>query len=157
MTQTAKSADPFIGKYSMIKVNSGVLKPEDNIYNVDRDEETKAGKLYVLQGNKPVEVSELHAGDIGALAKLAEARTGDSLSTKEHIIKYGKPEFSVPYTYKHYNAVNKGDIDKISQSLQKIMNEDQTLKVVNDSENRQTLLYGMGDLHLGCGFQQVEK
>ena len=140
--------DPFIGKYSMIKVNSGVLKPEDVIYNVDKDVEMKAGKLYVLQGNKPIEVPELHAGDIGAIAKLTAARTGDSLSTKQHVIKYGKPDMSVPYTYKRYNAVNKGDIDKISQSLQKIMHEDMTIKVVNDSENRQTLLYGMGDLHL---------
>ncbi len=140
--------DPFIGKYSLIKVNSGVLKPDDMIYNVDKDVEMKAGKLYVMQGNKAIEVPELHAGDIGAISKLTAARTGDSLSTKQHVIKYGKPDMSVPYTYKRYNAVNKGDIDKISQSLQKIMHEDLTLKVVNDSENRQTLLYGMGDLHL---------
>lgn len=140
--------DPFIGKYSLIKVNSGVLKPDDMIYNVDKDVEMKAGKLYVMQGNKAIEVPELHAGDIGAISKLTAARTGDSLSTKQHVIKYGKPETPVPYTYKRYNAVNKGDIDKISQSLQKIMHEDLTLKVVNDSENRQTLLYGMGDLHL---------
>ena len=140
--------DPFIGKYSLIKVNSGVLKPDDMIYNFDKDVEMKAGKLYVMQGNKAIEVPELHAGDIGAISKLTAARTGDSLSTKQHVIKYGKPDVSVPYTYKRYNAVNKGDIDKISQSLQKIMHEDLTLKVVNDSENRQTLLYGMGDLHL---------
>ena len=140
--------DPFIGKYSMIKVNSGVLKPEDMIYNVDKDVEMKAGKLYVLQGNKPIEVPELHAGDLGAIAKLSEARTGDSLATKAKPIRYGKPDISTPYTYMRYHAVNKADIDKISQSLQKLMHEDLTLKAVNDAENRQTLLYGMGDLHL---------
>ncbi len=140
--------DPFIGKYSLIKVNSGVLKTDDVIYNFDKDIEEKIGKLYILQGNKPMEVSELHAGDIGALAKLTAARTGNSLSTKATTIKYGKWEISTPYTYMRYKAVNKGDIDKISQALQKITHEDLTVKVVNDSENRQLLLYGMGDQHL---------
>ncbi len=140
--------DPFIGKYSLIKVNSGVLKTDDVIYNVDKEIEEKIGKLYVLQGSKPIEVKELHAGDIGALAKLTGARTGDSLSTKATTIKYGKWEMPKPYTYKRYNPKNKGDVDKISQALQKISHEDQTMKYVNDSENRQMLLYGMGDLHL---------
>lgn len=140
--------DPFIGKYSLVKVCSGVLKTDDLIYNSDKDIEEKVGKLYVLQGSKPTEISELHAGDIGAIAKLTAARTGNTLSTKATTIKYGKAEISAPYTYMRYKAKNKGDIDKISQSLQKMMHEDQTLKVVNDAENRQTLIYGMGDLHL---------
>ncbi|MEY8324471.1 elongation factor G [Lachnospiraceae bacterium 54-11] len=140
--------DPFIGKYSLIKVNSGVLKTDDLIYNVDKDVEEKIGKLYVLQGSRPIEVKELHAGDIGALAKLTAARTGDSLSTKATTVKFGKWEMPKPYTYKRYNPKNKGDVDKISQALQKISHEDQAMKYVNDSENRQMLLYGMGDLHL---------
>ncbi len=140
--------DPFIGKYSLIKVNSGVLKTDDLIYNVDRDLEEKIGKLYVLQGNKPIEVPELHAGDIGALAKLTAARTGNSLSTKATPIKYGKFEISTPYTYMRYKPKNKADVDKISQALQKLGHEDLTMKTVNDAENRQTLLYGMGDQHL---------
>lgn len=140
--------DPFIGKYSMIKVNSGVLKTDDLLYNVDKDIEEKIGKLYVLQGNKPVEVPELHAGDIGALAKLTAARTGNSLSTKTTTIKYGQFEISTPYTYMRYKPKNKADVDKISQALQKMGHEDLTLRVVNDSENRQMLLYGMGDQHL---------
>lgn len=140
--------DPFIGKYSLIKVNSGVLKADDMIYNVDKDIEEKIGKIYVLQGNKPIEVPELHAGDIGALAKLTAARTGNSLSTKATTIKFGKFDISTPYTYMRYKPKNKADVDKISQALQKITHEDQTVKVVNDSENRQLLLYGMGDMHL---------
>ena len=140
--------DPFIGKYSLIKVNSGVLKTDDVLYNVDKEIEEKIGKIYVMQGNKPIEVKELHAGDIGALAKLTGARTGNSLSTKATTIKFGKWDMPVPYTYKRYNPKNKGDVDKISQALQKISHEDLTMKSVNDSENRQMLLYGMGDLHL---------
>ncbi len=140
--------DPFIGKYSLIKVNSGVLKTDDVIYNVDKDVEEKIGKLYVMQGGRAIEVKELHAGDLGALAKLTGARTGNSLSTKATTIKFGKWEMPTPYTYMRYNPKNKGDVDKISQALQKISHEDMTMKYVNDSENRQMLLYGMGDLHL---------
>lgn len=140
--------DPFIGKYSLVKIRSGVFKTDDVIYNYDKDIEEKVGKLYVLQGNKPIEVKELHAGDIGALAKLTGARTGDTLSTKATPVQYGKAEISTPYTYMRYKPKNKGDVDKISQALQKLMHEDQTLKTVNDGENRQTLIYGMGDQHL---------
>lgn len=140
--------DPFIGKYSLIKVCSGVFKSDDLIFNEEKDIEEKISKLYVLQGSKPIEMKELHAGDIGAIAKLTAARTGNTLSTKAHPIRYGKTEISTPYTMMRYQALNKADIDKISQSLQKMTHEDQTLKVVNDAENKQTLLYGMGDLHL---------
>ena len=140
--------DPFIGKYSLIKVCSGVFKTDDLVYNREKEIEEKIGKLYVLQGNKPIEVPELHAGDIGALAKFTAARTGNSISTKATTVQYGKIQISTPYTYMRYKVKNKGDIDKVSQSLQKMMHEDLTLKSVNDSENGQMLLYGMGDQHL---------
>lgn len=139
--------DPFLGKYSLVKVCSGVIKTNDVLYNVDDEAEEKLGKLYVLEGSKPLEVPELHAGDIGAIAKL-NAKTGDTLATKAHPIMYGKPEVSTPYTYKSYRAVNKGDMDKISQAFSRMMQEDLTMKVVNDAQNRQSLLYGMGDQHL---------
>ena len=140
--------DPFIGKYSFVKVCSGVLKGDDILYNGDSDAEAKLGKIYTMVGNKPTEVSELFAGDIGAIAKLANTKTGDTLSNKNTPVMYGKTEYSKPYTYMKYVCNNKGDEDKVSQALQKMMAEDVTLKTVNDSENRQTLLYGMGDQHL---------
>ena len=139
--------DPFIGKYSFVKVCSGVLKGEDTLYNADTDTEAKLGKVYTLFGNKAVEVQELFAGDIGAIAKL-DVKTGDTLSTKSTPILYGKTEFSKPYTYMKYVVNNKGDEDKVSQALQRMMAEDVTLKTVNDAENRQALIYGMGDQHL---------
>ena len=140
--------DPFIGKYSLIKICSGVLKSDDTIYNYEKDVEEKVSKLFVLRGNKPLEVSELHAGDIGAIGKLSAARTGNTLSTKATIISYEKADISTPYTYMRYKATNKANIDKISTTLQKMMHEDLTLKVVNDAENRQMLLYGIGEQHL---------
>ena len=139
--------DPFIGKYSMIKVCSGTIKSDDTLYDVDTDSEFRISKLYVFEGSKPLEVKELMAGDIGAIGKI-DSLTGDSLSTKAAPIKYGKVSVSTPYTYKRYAAKNKGDEDKISQALAKMMQEDLTMKAVNDAENRQTLLYGMGDQHL---------
>jgi len=109
--------DPFIGKYSMIKVCSGTLKTNDSLLNVSTDNEEKLGKLYVLEGNKPVEVPELMAGDIGAIAK-SNAKTGDTLATKANPVMYPKARIATPYTYKRYKAVNKGDEDKIAQALQ---------------------------------------
>ncbi|MCI1726789.1 MAG: elongation factor G [Lachnospiraceae bacterium] len=140
--------DPFIGKYNLIKVCSGALKPDDTLYDVDKDEDQRLGKLYVLTGNKPVEVAELFAGDIGALGKLGDVTTGDSLSTKASPVIYPKAILSTPYTYKRYKAVNKGDEDKISQALTKMGAEDLTFKVVQDSANHQSLIYGMGEQHL---------
>ncbi|MCI5964713.1 MAG: elongation factor G [Blautia sp.] len=140
--------DPFLGKYSLVKVCSGVIKGDDTLYNATKDSEEKSNKLYVLEGSKPIEVPELHAGDIGAIAKLNTVATGDTLSTKSTPIVFGKTEISVPYTYKRYNTVNKGDDDKVSQALSKMMQEDLTLRVENDSANRQTLIYGIGEQHL---------
>ena len=140
--------DPFIGKYSLIKVTSGVIKTDDVLYNEEKGMDDKIGKVYVLRGNRPEEVPELHAGDIGALAKLNKVATTDTLSTKAVPLTFIKTAISKPYTYKSYNPVNKSDVDKVSQALQKMMQEDLTLKAVNDSENRQTLLYGIGDQQL---------
>lgn len=140
--------DPFIGKYSMIKVVTGVLKVGDMIYNVNKEREDKAAKLYILRGKEAIEVSELHAGDIGALTKIEQLATGDTLASKGATVLYQAPDISTPYTYMRYKAKNKGDEDKIATALGKLMDEDLTLKTVNDSENRQTLIYGIGDQQL---------
>ncbi len=141
-------ADPFIGKYSLIKVCSGVLKSDSVIYNARTETEEKLSKLYVMQGKNAIEVKELQAGDIGAVAKLSNTITADTLSTKAMPVTYDKPEYSIPYTYMRYKTKNKGDEDKVSGALAKLMDEDVTLKAVNDTENRQTLLYGIGEQQL---------
>ena len=149
--------DPFIGKYSLIKVESGVLKGEDTLYNPDKSSDERLGKVYVMRGNKPEEVSELHAGDIGALAKLNDVATGDTLCPKASPILVEKTEVPVPYTYKRYRAVKKGDEDKIAQSLGRIAAEDLTIKTVVDSDNHQSLLYGMGEQHLDVIASKVKE
>ena len=138
-------ADPFIGKFSLIKVCSGVLKSDSVIFNANKGTEEKLSRLYVLRGKEQIEVKELYAGDIGAIGKLSDTQTGDTLSTKANPIIYDPIKMSVPYTYVRYEAKNKGDDDKISQALAKLMEEDKTLKTVNDKENRQSLLYGIGE------------
>ena len=140
-------ADPFIGKFSLIKICSGVLKADSTIYNVAKDTEEKISRLYVLRGKEQIEVKELHAGDIGAIGKL-DIATGDSIATKAVPVVYDKPTFSVPYTYMRYVTKNKGDDDKIASALSKIVDEDPTIKLVNDSANRQALIYGIGDQQL---------
>ena len=137
--------DPFIGKYSMIKVKSGVLKTDDTLINQRTQKAERIGKLYLLQGNKTVEVPELHSGDIGALAKLDDAKTGDTYAEKGTSVSYPIPELTKPYTYMRYIVPNKGEDDKASAALTKLSAEDVSLKVVNDSANSQMLLYAIGD------------
>lgn len=141
-------ADPFVGKYSLFKVNSGVIKTDDILWNHHKDVEEKIGKLYVMFGNKTEEVEELHAGDIGAVSKVVKIATTDSLSTKANPILYIRTGISTPYECMRYKVANKGDEDKVSLALQKIMAEDLTIKVENDSANGQMLIYGIGDRHL---------
>ncbi|MBR6396357.1 MAG: elongation factor G [Lachnospiraceae bacterium] len=141
-------ADPFVGKLSLIKITSGVLKNDMTIYNANKEAEVKLSRLYILQGKEQIEVTELHAGDIGAISKLNNTTTGDTLSSKENPIIFDPIKTSEPFEYMRYKAKNKGDEDKISQALAKMMEEDLTLKVVNDAANRQTLLYGIGTQQL---------
>ena len=141
-------SDPYIGKYSLIKVTSGVLKPDDVMFNYHRDAEERLGKIYTICGNKVEEVKELHAGDIGALAKLSVSLTTDSLSTKKNPVTFIRAAISKPYVYRQYRAKNKGDEDKMSQALSKMLMEDLTLQTVNDSANGQALIYGISGQHL---------
>jgi len=137
--------DPFIGKYSLIKVKSGVLKTDDTLINQRTSNSEKVGKLYTLCGNKATEVPELHAGDIGALAKLDDAKTGDTMAEKGLNVTYPIPEFTKPYTYMRYTVPKKGEDDKASAGLSRLAAEDVTLRIVNDSANGQQLIYAVGD------------
>lgn len=140
--------DPFIGKYSLIKVMTGVLTADTVLYNIKKDSEEKISKLYVLRGKEAIEVSQLHAGDIGALTKMTTLSTGDTLAEKGAVVVYQEPRIPVPYAYKAYTAVNKADEDKIAGAMSRMMEEDLTIRAVNDTENRQSLLYGISEQQL---------
>ena len=149
--------DPFIGKYSLVKVVTGVMKPDSTFYNVSKDTDEKIGKLYLLRGKEAIEVNELQAGDIGAISKLTVTQTGDTIALRNAPIEYAKADIDIPYTYMAYKPVNKGDDDKVSAALQKMMEEDLTLKAVNDAENRQSLLYAIGEQQLDVVKAKLEQ
>lgn len=136
--------DPFVGKYSLVKVCTGVLHNNDVVYNADKETEEKLQKLYVMRGKDVMEVKELRSGDIGAIGKLNSTRTGDTLSTRDFPVVYHPTTMSKPQEYMRYRAKKKGEEDKIAQGLAKLTIEDLTLKTVNDEENRQMLIYGVG-------------
>ncbi|MDO4975964.1 MAG: elongation factor G [Eubacteriales bacterium] len=141
-------ADPFVGRFSLIKVTDGIVKADSALYNGNKDVEERIGKLYVLRGKEQLEVNALYAGDIGAIAKLSSTKTSDTLSQKSNPIVFEAAEMPEPYTFLRYITKTKGDEDKVSSALKKLMDEDLTLREVNDKANRQMLLYGLGDQHL---------
>ena len=141
-------ADPFVGRFSLIKVTDGVLKADSTLYNSNKETEERIGKLYVLRGKDQIEVDALNSGDIGAIAKLSATKTGDTLSQKADPVLYNAIPMPVPYTFMRYVAKSKGDEDKVATALKKLMDEDLTLNELNDKANRQMLLYGLGDQHL---------
>lgn len=140
--------DPFIGKYSLFKVMSGVIKSDDNLYDPVKGQEIRISKLYVMKGSKAEEVEELHAGDVGALSKVSGLQISTTLSTKATPVLYPATAISTPYCAMRYFAADAKEDDKLTQSLLKLAEEDRTLRVENDSENRQTLVYGISEQHL---------
>lgn len=140
--------DPYAGRFSILKVVTGSLKSGMTVYNINKDREDKINKVYVLRGKESIEVSELNAGDIGALAKIDDISTGDTLAGKGATVFYDNLKLPEPFTYKAFRAKKKGEEDKVASGISKLMEEDLTLRLVNDSENRQTLLYGIGDQQL---------
>ena len=141
-------ADPFLGKISYAKAITGTVKSGVEMYNPRTQKNEKLGSMFFVRGKTQEPATEVSAGDIVALAKLQNTRTGDTLSVKGTPVSYAKTDYSVPYTYMKYRVKNKGDEDKVSQALARMTAEDVTLRTVNDSENRQSLLYGMGEQHL---------
>ncbi|MCR5211576.1 MAG: elongation factor G [Lachnospiraceae bacterium] len=137
--------DPFVGTYSFIKVNSGVLKTDDLMWNQKTESEEKIGKIYTLTGSKAEEVPELHAGDIGALSKLSKTKTTDTLSTKSKPVIFVKSGLPVPYTCMRYIVKKKGEEDKAAQALSKIGQENLTIKTEVDAANHQLLIYGLSE------------
>ena len=141
-------ADPYVGRLSLFRVYSGVMKKDAPLYNPRKDVVEKAGRIFVLSGKDQIEVSELHAGDIGALAKLTNTATQDTLCAKEKPIILTKILFPVPLYSMSVVPKGKGDEDKIAQALVKMREEDKTLKLTIDPETKETVISGIGDTQL---------
>jgi elongation factor G len=140
--------DPFVGKLSLFKVLSGKMTKDSEIYNVSKDKAEKLGGLFVLRGKNQIETSEIVAGDIGATSKLQVTQTGDSLCDKQNPILYDRIEYPQPTLFLAVEPKTKGDEEKIGTSLRRLTEEDPTFVVERNSETKQLLIGGQGNMQL---------
>ena len=141
-------ADPFVGKMSYFKVMSGEIKKDMTLRNTTTGAAEKIGKLFLLRGKKQVDVDELCCGDIGVVAKLSGTNTNDTLTTSQKNLKYAPISYPRPYMSMAISPKSKGDEDKISSGMARLLEEDLTVTYTNNSETKQLVVSGLGDIHL---------
>lgn len=149
--------DPHAGRISLFRVYSGRLTSDSAIHNATRDSAERLGSLLLLQGKTQTTVPEIQAGDLGAVAKLKETQTGDTLADKAHPILYPKVVFPEPATTFAIEPKTRGDDDKISTALQRLLEEDPVLRVSRDAQTHEMLLSGMGQLHIEVVVARLRK
>ena len=141
-------ADPFVGKMSYFKVMTGELKKDTVLTNLTTGGTEKISRMYTLCGKKQTEVDVLCAGDIGMTAKLNDTNTNDTLSTKTEMYKYTAIKFPTSFMQMAVKPKNKGDEDKIASGIARLLEEDPSIKYVNNPETKEQVIYGQGDMHL---------
>jgi elongation factor G len=151
------TADPFVGRLSYIKIVSGSLRPDSTLYNATKEKSERIGNLFTLRGKHQEPLSVAHAGDIAIVAKLQETSTGDSLADKDkpilfEAINYPKPMFTVCI-----EAKNKGDEDKLGNAINRLLDEDPTLRIEKNVETNQLLLSGLGELHTDIMVERMKR
>ena len=149
-------ADPYIGRLNLFRVMTGKLDTTMSVYNEEKDTVEKVGRLYVMRGKEQIEVDELHSGDIGALAKLSNTSTQDTLSLKDANIIIPKIALPGSVLCMAIKPKGKGDEDKLSAALTKIREEDPTIKMEVNPETKQTLVYGVGEQQLDVTVQKLK-
>ena len=141
-------ADPFVGKMSFFKVMTGTLNNSMTLKNLTTGAQEKIARIYTMCGKKQAEVDELACGDIGMLAKLSNTNTCDTLVSSDAIPAYRKIAFPEPFMTMAVAPRAKGDEDKISGGIARLLEEDYTINYENDADTKQMLVSGMGDMHL---------
>jgi elongation factor G len=141
-------ADPFVGKLSMFRVMTGSAESDSIVYNINKDKQEKIGTMYFLRGKNQVKTERIVAGDIGAVAKLQYTMTGDTLADESSSIAYNSIVFPKPKMSMAVKPLSKGDEDKISSGLHKLLDEDPTFSISRDAENADTIISGVGSTHL---------
>ncbi|MDB4887401.1 MAG: translation elongation factor [Gemmatimonadetes bacterium] len=142
------ATDPFVGKLTFFRVYSGVLKSGSYVYNATKDKRERVGRLLQMHANKREEIEEVRAGDIAAAIGLKDTRTGDTMCDDEHPIILEAMKFPNPVIDVAVEPKTKADQDKLAIALQKLSEEDPTFRVHSDPETSQTIISGMGELHL---------
>ncbi|HAH97356.1 MAG TPA: elongation factor G [Firmicutes bacterium] len=141
-------ADPFVGKLTLLRAYSGTLKSDSSTYNINKDRVERIGQLFVVKGKSQEPVTEIAAGDMGAVAKLQETSTGDTLTDKDNAIRLEGIVFPAPKLSMAVEPKAKGDEEKIGTGLARLTEEDPTFTVSKDPDTHETLVSGLGDQHL---------
>jgi elongation factor G len=150
-------ADPFAGKLTLFRVYSGTVKSDSNLYNATHDTKEKMGNMFYLIGKKQVPVKEVGPGEIAAVAKLKEAQTGDSMSDTGNPILFDPVQFSDPMISYAMEPKSRGDEEKVSSGLQRLLEEDPSLKFHRDAESGDMILGGMGQMHLEVTLEKLKR
>ena len=150
-------SDPFVGHITMFRVFSGRLRPDSSVFNATQHTEERIGQLFSLRGKEHENVSEVAAGDIGAVAKLQHTHTGDTLSTKDDPVQLPPIELPEPLLAYAVEPKTKGDEDKLSTGLARLREEDPTLRVARSDETHETVMYGMGEAHLEVQMERLKR
>lgn len=141
-------ADPFVGKLSYFKVISGKVSPEQPLVNMRTGEQERINKVMIIRGKKQEEMPYIGAGDIGAVAKLQNTKTGDTLCSPARKVVLEKIDYPSPCYSMAIYPRTKGEEDKVAQAVMKIMEEDPTITLVNNKETKQMIVSGLGEQHL---------
>ncbi len=141
-------ADPYVGKMSFFRVYSGSVKADSVLYNANKAEKERIGKIYFLCGKKQIETKVIEAGDIGVVTKLENTSTGDTLCEENKNIILTGIEFPAPTLSMAVEAVKKGDEEKIISGFTKLMEEDLTFNIGSNTETKETLINGQGEQHI---------
>lgn len=141
-------ADPFVGKISLFRVITGKLTSDTTVVNSNKDKNEKLSHIFFLKGKNQVLANEVLAGDIAAVSKLQYTETGDTLCDINNKVKFDKMNFPTPVISMAIRPKNKGEEDKVSAALQKLLEEDPTFKVERNIENAETIISGLGETHL---------
>src|SRR6266513_475843 len=149
--------DPYVGKLTFFRVYSGVLAAGSYIYNSTKDKKERIGRLLQMHANKREEIEEVRAGDIAAATGLKDTRTGDTLCDEGHPIILEAMKFPEPVISVAIEPKTKADQDKLSIALQKLSEEDPTFRVHSDAETAQTIISGMGELHLEVLVERMKR
>lgn len=149
--------DPFVGKLTFMKLLSGTLKQGDSFYVVDQDSSEKVGHVMLPEGTKEIEVDEATVGDIVKLSKLKKSAAGNTVAHKDRQLKLDLPVMPEPMISKSIQPKSKGDIDKISGGLARLAESDPTFKWENDPETNETVISGLGSVHLDIMIERLKK
>jgi len=150
-------ADPYVGKITMFRVYSGIVKSDSQVYNASKDRVERFGQVFLIKGKQQIAVAQVGAGDIAGVAKLSETTTGDTLSDKDKPVVLDPIKFPLPVLSMAARAKSKGDEDKIGQGLSRLQEEDPTLRYTKEAETGELIVAGMGEVHLDIIAERLKR